>query len=135
LPAVAGGILAARFAPFARPGWKPDDTAGWEVRRYAGRKCRHRRLKLRFVPPHPRTTLACETGVAIVRFMSAIAEPDHVRAAHEQQVAIYRAMTPQQRLEQAGRMNRTMRELMAAAFRDCHPTWTEPQVRCLGGTG
>jgi len=61
--------------------------------------------------------------------MSAIAEPDHVRAAHERQVAIFRAMTPQQRLEQAGRMNHTMRKLMAAGFRDRHPTWTEPQIR------
>ncbi len=61
--------------------------------------------------------------------MPTIAEPDHVRAAHAQQVAIYRAMTPQQRLEQARRMNRTMRELMAVGFRDRHPEWTEPQVK------
>lgn len=61
--------------------------------------------------------------------MPAIADPDHVRAAHERQVAIYRAMTPQHRLEQALRMNRTMRELMATGFRDRHPDWTEPQVK------
>ena len=61
--------------------------------------------------------------------MYAIAEPDHVRAARERQVEIYRAMTPQQRLEQALRMNRSMRELMAAGFRDRHPTWTETQIR------
>ena len=61
--------------------------------------------------------------------MSAIAEPDHVRAAHDRQVAIYRAMTPQQRLEQALRMNRSMRELLATGFRDRHPEWTEPQVK------
>ena len=61
--------------------------------------------------------------------MSAIAEPDHVRAAHERQVAIYQAMTPQQRLEQALRMNRTMRELMAVGFRDRHPEWTETQIK------
>jgi hypothetical protein len=60
--------------------------------------------------------------------MSAIAEPDHVRAAHQRQVEIYRAMTPQQRLEQALRMNRSMRELMAAGFRDRQPTWTEAQI-------
>ena len=61
--------------------------------------------------------------------MSTVAEPDHVRAAHAHQVAIYRAMTPQQRLEQALRMNRSMRELMAVGFRDRHPEWTESQVK------
>ncbi len=61
--------------------------------------------------------------------MSTAAEPDHVRAAHAHQVAIYRAMTPQQRLEQALRMNRSMRELMAVGFRDRHPEWTESQVK------
>jgi hypothetical protein len=61
--------------------------------------------------------------------MSLVAEPDHVRAAHAHQVAIYRAMTPQQRLEQALRMNRSMRELMAVGFRDRHPEWTESQVK------
>jgi len=60
--------------------------------------------------------------------MPAFAETDHVRAAHDRQVAIYRAMTPQQRLEQALRMNRSMRQLMATGFRDRHPEWTEPQV-------
>ncbi len=61
--------------------------------------------------------------------MSTVAEPEHVRAAHAHQVAIYRAMTPQQRLEQALRMNRSMRELMAVGFRDRHPEWTESQVK------
>jgi hypothetical protein len=40
--------------------------------------------------------------------MSTGVEADHLRAAHERQVAIYRAMTPQQRLEQAMRMNQSM---------------------------
>lgn len=57
------------------------------------------------------------------------AEPAHVRAAQARQVAIYRAMSPRQRLEQALRMNRTMRELLAAGFRDRHPHWTETEVR------
>ena len=61
--------------------------------------------------------------------MSAAAEPDHVRAAHAHQVAIYRAMSPQRRLQQALRMNRTMRELMAVGFRDRNPEWTEEQIR------
>jgi hypothetical protein len=60
--------------------------------------------------------------------MSPAAEPDHVRAAHERQVSIYRAMTPGQRLDQALRMNRTMRRLMATGFRDRHPEWSDPQV-------
>jgi hypothetical protein len=54
---------------------------------------------------------------------------DHLRAAHERQVAIYRAMTPQDRLRQALRMNRSMRELLAAGFRQRQPTWTDAQVR------
>lgn len=49
--------------------------------------------------------------------------------AHDRQVAIYRAMTPQQRLEQAMRMNQTMRELMAAGFRARNPTWTETEIK------
>ena len=43
-------------------------------------------------------------------------------------VAIYRAMEPADRLRQALRMNRSMRELMAAGFRQRHPEWTESQV-------
>lgn len=61
--------------------------------------------------------------------MPALTESDHVRAAHARQVEIYRAMTPQQRLAQALRMNRTMRQLMGAGFRDRHPEWTETQVK------
>lgn len=61
--------------------------------------------------------------------MSTVVENDHLRVAHERQLAIYRAMTPRQRLEQAMRMNQAMRELMAAGFRDRNPTWTEPQVK------
>lgn len=61
--------------------------------------------------------------------MSTLAEPEHVRAAHERQVAIYRAMSPDRRLAQALRMNRSMRELMAAGFRNRHPEWTESQVK------
>jgi hypothetical protein len=56
-------------------------------------------------------------------------ESDHARAAHAHQVAIYRGMTPQQRLQQALRMNRTVRELLAAGFRNRHPEWGEAQVK------
>jgi hypothetical protein len=61
--------------------------------------------------------------------MPATAEGDHRREVHERQVAIYRAMTPQQRLEQGLRMNRAMRSLLTAGFRDRHPEWTDGEVR------
>jgi len=61
--------------------------------------------------------------------VSPIAEPDHVSSSRALQVAIYKAMPPQQRLEQALRMNRSMRELMAAGFRSRHPDWSEQQVK------
>lgn len=61
--------------------------------------------------------------------MLPVAESDHVRAAQAHQVSIYRAMTPQQRLEQGRRMNRMMRQLLAAGFRNRHPEWSETQVR------
>jgi hypothetical protein len=62
--------------------------------------------------------------------MSATAAlPDHEHAAHAHQVAIYRAMTPQQRIAQALRMNATMRRLLALGFRSRHPEWTESEIR------
>lgn len=61
--------------------------------------------------------------------MSVAAEADHVSAARLHQIAIYRKMSPQQRLEQGFRMNRTMRELMAVGFRNRHPEWSETEVR------
>jgi hypothetical protein len=61
--------------------------------------------------------------------MSLDPKPDHVREADERQIAIYRAMTPRQRMEQALRMNRMMRNLMAVGFRDRHPEWTETQIK------
>ncbi len=61
--------------------------------------------------------------------MSTLAERDHERDAYAHQVAFYRAMSPQQRLQQALRMNRSMRTLMAAGFRDRNPSWTDEQVR------
>jgi len=61
--------------------------------------------------------------------VSTATDTDHELAAHERQVAIIRAMTPQQRLQQALQMNRTMRELLAAGFRDRHPAWTDAQVK------
>jgi hypothetical protein len=58
-----------------------------------------------------------------------LAEPDHVRVAHAHQVAIYRAMTPQQRLQQALKMNRMMRAALAAGFRARQPAWDETQIK------
>ena len=61
--------------------------------------------------------------------MSATTQGDHQRAAHLRQVAIYRAMTPQERLRQGLRMNQTMRALLSAGFRERHPGWSEAEVR------
>jgi hypothetical protein len=55
--------------------------------------------------------------------------PDHIADVQARQAAIYRAMTPGQRLEQALRMNRQMRSLMEAALRAEHPGWTPEQLR------
>ena len=73
--------------------------------------------------------LACEPDSALIALMPHAAEPDPLDAAHVHQVAIYRAMAPQQRLEQALRMNRNMRALLAAGFRQRQPTWTDAQVK------
>lgn len=73
--------------------------------------------------------LACAGGLAYGSAMSIAVEPDHLREAHERQVAIYRAMSPQQRLAQAMRMNQSMRALMAAGFRARHPDWTDAEIK------
>lgn len=61
--------------------------------------------------------------------MPVVAHSDHLSAAYARQVEIYRAMSPSRRLDQALRMNRTMRELLAAGFRERHPTWSARQIR------
>ena len=61
--------------------------------------------------------------------MSLPAESDHARAAHAHQVAIFRAMAPQQRLRRALGMNRMMRTALAAGFRARRPEWNEDQVK------
>ncbi len=60
--------------------------------------------------------------------MFAPALPAHEHAAQAYQSAIYRAMTPQQRIAQALRMNATMRRLLALGFQSRHPEWTEAEV-------
>ncbi len=61
--------------------------------------------------------------------MSSAEPPALDRQAHERQLAILRAMSPQERMRQAQRMNRSMRALLAAGFRQRHPTWTEIEVQ------
>jgi hypothetical protein len=46
-----------------------------------------------------------------------------------EQMAIYRAMTPQQRLAEARRMYWAARRLRAAHERQLHPDWSEAQVQ------
>ena len=72
--------------------------------------------------------LDCPPAVPTVLFIVTLAETAHARAAHAHQVAIYRAMAPQERLRQALRMNRTMRQLLALGFRQRHPEWSDAQV-------
>jgi hypothetical protein len=57
------------------------------------------------------------------------AEPSHVSVARVKQVAIYRALAPRERLQQARRLHRAMRALLAAGFRARHPEWPEAAVR------
>ncbi len=45
-----------------------------------------------------------------------------------EQIAIYRAMTPAERLAQADALNRMARDLRAAHERAQHPDWTDEQV-------
>lgn len=54
-------------------------------------------------------------------------ETDHEAEALARQAAIYRSMTPAQRLEQALRLSQQMRSLMDAALRAEHPEWTPEQ--------
>ena len=54
---------------------------------------------------------------------------DHTADVDARQAAIYRAMTPAQRLSQALSMNRQMRSLMDAGLRSAHPEWTAEQRR------
>jgi hypothetical protein len=74
-------------------------------------------------------TLARKARSDFIRLMPIAVKTAHERAAHAHQVAIYRAMTPQQRLQQALRMNCTMRALLATGFRQRQPGWTESQVQ------
>ncbi|HUG12064.1 MAG TPA: hypothetical protein VMM36_13680 [Opitutaceae bacterium] len=60
--------------------------------------------------------------------MADVPQSEHVRIANQRQIAIIRAMTPQERLRQSIRMSGTMRELLAAGFRDRHPAWSAKQV-------
>jgi hypothetical protein len=56
------------------------------------------------------------------------AESDHSAQAYARQVAIFRAMTPGQRLGRALQMNAEMRKMLAAGFRARHPGWTQEEI-------
>ena len=56
------------------------------------------------------------------------ARPD-IRELELRQAAIYRAMSPAERLKQAVRMFRQMQSLMDAGLRTEHPAWTPEQRR------
>lgn len=63
--------------------------------------------------------------------MPALSNPasDHEQLARARQLAIYRAMSPQDRLRQAQRMNQSMRALLAAGFRQRQPGWSDLQIK------
>lgn len=61
--------------------------------------------------------------------MAELPVSDHARAADAHQAAIYRAMTPARRLQQALRMNAMMRRLLALGFQQRHPEWTDTEIR------
>jgi len=93
-------------------------------------KWRGVKLRAAQILPHHGTAGACVPIICQLRLgMSNSGDSDHARAAHAHQVAIYRAMTPAQRLDQALRMNRSMRELLAAGFRMRQPAWSEEQIQ------
>ena len=50
------------------------------------------------------------------------------RKAREQQIAIYRRMTPAQRIEASVQLSVAARKLKAAAVRGQHPDWDEKRV-------
>lgn len=53
----------------------------------------------------------------------------HISRIDRRQVAIYRRMTPQERLAQAGRLWRQARQLAEAGVRTRHPESSELEIR------
>ena len=47
----------------------------------------------------------------------------------ERQDEVFRAMSPEQKLEAAGRLYWSARELKEAGVRAAHPEWTEAEVK------
>lgn len=66
--------------------------------------------------------MRCAHGARYTGAMSDFASDVEARRA-----AIYRAMTPAQRLAQALSLNRQMRSLMDAGLRAQHPDWSSEQ--------
>jgi hypothetical protein len=55
--------------------------------------------------------------------------PDTSQSAHELQVRLYRAMTPERRSELALRMSDDIRRIAAEGIRQRHPEYSERDVR------
>lgn len=105
-----------------------NSSAPWTAGRAVEPENRAWRRRSRSVPGVP-TKPCAPPASRYARFVPLEDETDHARAAHRRQVEIYRAMSPQQRLQQALRMNRAMRQLLAAGFRQRHAEWSEEQIR------
>jgi hypothetical protein len=65
----------------------------------------------------------------VVLEIRAVVQAAHQIEADRIQAQIYRDMKPEQRLAQAVRMHRSMRQLMDAGLRMQHPDWSAEQRR------
>jgi hypothetical protein len=54
---------------------------------------------------------------------------DHVRAAREMQLAIWRSWTPARRLEMVGRITAMAVGMRDYRLREMHPDWSEERLR------
>ena len=48
---------------------------------------------------------------------------------HPEQITLYKAMSPAQKLKLAADFNQSARDLKAAALKQFHPEWSEEQVQ------
>ena len=71
---------------------------------------------------HPALRVGCSKGTAM-------RASDTSQDAHEFQVRLYRAMTPEQRSELAMRMSDDVRRVTAEGIRQRHPDYSERDVR------
>lgn len=61
--------------------------------------------------------------------MTITGKVDAMADAAKIQIEIYKRMTPDQRWQEALRLNAVARELKAAAFRRLHPDWNEEKIQ------